>query len=816
MESTGWGPRIACDGKQFRSGDRRFLWRAVTYGTFEPRFDGARYPERTEIKNDLAGMAEAGFTVVRTYTPAPADLLETAWDRGIYVWPSAFWLDWRYLVGGSRRQESAMLREARATVRDTALQVAGDERVAALSLGNEVPADVIRWFGTAKVARTIASLAEVVREVDPDLLVTYANYPTAEYLPLDCLDFLTFNVYLERQTDFRRYLTRLQHLAGDRPLVLGEIGLNAGTTAAGEAAQAAAVDWQLETAIERGVAGTSVFSWTDEWWVGDAAVEGWHFGLTRTDRTPRAALDVATWWNGRDVRDLSFNWPSMSVVICAYNSAPTLDECLSHTCRLDYPNLEIIVVDDGSTDDTTVIAGRYSRAKVVSIEHAGLAVARNAGFQVAAGDLVAYLDSDAYPTPEWPYFLALALDGPTVGGVGGPNVPPRGDGVGAQQVAQAPGGPVQVLVADDRAEHIPGCNMAFWKKVLEEVGGCDPIYTAAGDDVDLCWKVLDRGWEIGFHPAALVWHHRRAGLRAYLRQQRGYGKAEALVEARHPDRFTSIGTARWHGRIYGLPVRSGRQRVYRGLYGAAAYQSVYQGGGHALDLAHQVGVPAAMVGLLTAPLAIRSPWFAAPALLACAAIVALLAVDVGRARPPRSASGKGFTFRLGVGAMHLLQPIVRMWGRMRSRDLARRDLPRVAAIPGPVRVFGRGLLFPDTAPRAEVAAAVVIDLRRSGLRVVPATGWEDRDCRILASALVQGDLVTSAHPVGSVQLRVRRRMRLIPLGAVCAVAIACGLVSPELALVVVVAAMLDLVVGIHRTGPRVRRAVTGATAGVPS
>ena len=117
--------------------------------------------------------------------------------------------------------------------------------------------------------------------------VTYANYPTAEYLPLPTLDFLTFNVFLERQADLRSYLTRLHHLAGDRPLVLGELGLDAGQ---GEDRQAKTLDWQYETAVERGVAGTNVFSWTDEWWVADKRVEGWHFGLTTEDRTPRPAL----------------------------------------------------------------------------------------------------------------------------------------------------------------------------------------------------------------------------------------------------------------------------------------------------------------------------------------------------------------------------------------------------------------------------------------------------------------------------------------------------------------------------------------------
>ena len=96
----------------------------------------------------------------------------------------------------------------------------------ALSLGNEVPADVLRWYGSELIADTLRRLVDIVREEDPDQLVTYANYPTAEYLPLESLDFLTFNVFLERRDDFRRYLTRLHHLAGERPLVLGEVGIS--------------------------------------------------------------------------------------------------------------------------------------------------------------------------------------------------------------------------------------------------------------------------------------------------------------------------------------------------------------------------------------------------------------------------------------------------------------------------------------------------------------------------------------------------------------------------------------------------------------
>jgi len=566
--------RVRIDGKFFAAGSERFDFRGVTYGTFRPREDGARFPERERLEADFSAMAAAGFTVVRTYTEPPDDVVECAAEHSLSLLAGVFWPDWRYLVGASRRQCREIERAAVGEVRAAARRLAGCDHVLALCIGNEVPADALRWIGTGRAAALIGELADAVRAEDPARLVTYANYPTAEFLPLPDVDFLTFNVFLERKADLRRYLTRLHHLAGDRPLVLGEIGLDAGAgTAAGELAQATAIGWQLECALERGVAGTCLFAWTDEWCVGDTEVNGWHFGLTRADRSPRPALAVAQRWNSRTVADLlpTRKWPSISVVVCSHNAAATLDECLQHACALDYPGLEIIVVDDGSTDETAAIAARHARARLLSLGHGGLSAARNEGFRAAAGELVAYLDADAYPSPEWPYYLALGLDSRLVGGVGGPNLPPEADPIPAHRVARGPGGPVHVLLSDDRAEHVPGCNMAFWRDVLEEVGGFDPVYTAAGDDVDLCWKVLDRGWEIGFHPAALVWHHRRPDAAGYLRQQWGYGRAEALVAARHPERFNALGAARWQGRIYNsLTPPLGRQRVYRGAYGAAA------------------------------------------------------------------------------------------------------------------------------------------------------------------------------------------------------------------------------------------------------
>lgn len=794
---------VRLDGKFFSVGGERFAFRGVTYGTFAPREDGAQFPERAGIDRDFAMMREAGFTVIRTYTLPPDDLLDAAGEQGLRVLADVFYPDWRYLLGESRRASRRVAREARDEVRRAALRLRGDPRVLGLSLGNEVPADVLRWHGTGMVADTLRDLAETVRDADPDQLVTYANYPTAEYLPLETLDFLMFNVFLERRDAFRSYLTRLHHLAGDRPLVLGEVGLDAGTGEDGERKQAEVLGWQLETAIERGLAGTSTFSWTDEWWVGGSPVSGWSFGLTRADRSPRQALDVAKHWNRRTVRDLDFAWPSISVVICAHNAAATLDECLRHTCSLDYPYLEVIVVDDGSTDATTDIARRYPRSRLISIEHSGLAVARNEGIAAADGDLIAYLDSDAYPTPEWPYYLALGLDNSDVGGVGGPNVAPPDDPTGAHVVARSPGGPVHVLTSDDRAEHIPGCNMAFWKLVLVEIGGFDPVCTAAGDDVDACWKVLDAGWKIGFHPAALVWHHRRPGLRDYLRQQRGYGRSEALIEARHPDRFTPRRTARWRGRIYNSQTPSlGAQRIYRGVYGAAAYQSVYHGGGHLLDLLHQAGVPFAGALLLTAPLGLLSPLLALPALVALVALIALCTVDMVRTTPPRRLLSGRLGFRARVAVHHMLQPLARFWAKARHRHVARRGLEPTQALPGQVqRLPGGVVVVLEDRPRGDLAASLVEALRHRGFPAQQPSGWEDYDARVYLSRMVYGELQTSSHPVGFVQVRIRTRPRVRALAlAVAAVVPASIFVSPLFTLL-----LLPVVASLIRGAIRARR-----------
>jgi hypothetical protein len=115
-------------------------------------------------------------------------------------------------------------------------------------------------------------------------------------------------------------------------------------------------------------------------------------------------------------------------------------------------------------------------------------------------------------------------------------------------------------------------------------------------------------------------------------------------------------------------------------------------------------------------------------------------------------------------------------------------------------------------PRPQLAAAVVLSVRRAGLRVAPATGWETYDAKMTGSALVVGELVTSAHPEGSVQIRVRRRLRRAGvLTSLVAVAVLLVL-APPLAAVVAAIAVVEAGRGLWRTGPLVVRVVEEAAS----
>ena len=659
-------PRVA--GKFLYAGDEKLWVKGVTYGTFRPDADGIHYPSPGAVRRDFAAMAAAGINAVRVYTVPPRWLLDEAERHGLYVMVG---LPWEQHIAFLDVPGRAAAIEAR--VRTAALQCAGHPALLGYTIGNEIPPSIVRWHGRRRIERFVRRLYDAVKSQDPAALVAYVNFPTTEYLHLPFLDFACFNVYLESRERFEAYLARLQNLAGERPLVMAEIGLD--SRRQGEAAQAQSIDWQVRTAFAEGCAGAFVFAWTDEWHRGGSDVEDWDFGLTTRGRDPKPALAALRDAYAQVPFPEDAPWPRVSVVVCSYNGARTLRDTLEGLARVHYPNFEVIVVNDGSTDSTPALAAEYD-VRLINTDNCGLSSARNTGWQAARGEIVAYIDDDAYPDPHWLHYIAYRFMTGDWVGVGGPNIAPPGDGEIAQCVANAPGGPVHVLVSDLEAEHIPGCNMAFRREALAAVGGFDPRYRAAGDDVDLCWRLQQRGGRVGFHAGAMDWHHRRNSLGQYWRQQQGYGKAEALLEEKWHERYSPAGHLAWSGRLYGRGFASalpfGRARVYGGVWGQAAYQALYRPDPVtllALPLMPEwflvIAALAALslLGLSWPPL--RISWLlvvlAAAAPLAQAAMAASCATY---SEPAKSALDKLRRWLL-TAALHLMQPLARLRGRIR-------------------------------------------------------------------------------------------------------------------------------------------------------
>jgi hypothetical protein len=135
-----------------------------------------------------------------------------------------------------------------------------------------------------------------------------------------------FNVYLEDQGRLSAYLTRLQNLAGDLPVVMAEIGLDSRRN--GEEGQAEVLEWQVRTAFAAGCAGAIVFAWTDEWHRGGQDIEDWAFGLTTRERPPKPALAAVGEASPRIPLPPGVSGPSAPSWSASLQRRPTLRDCL--------------------------------------------------------------------------------------------------------------------------------------------------------------------------------------------------------------------------------------------------------------------------------------------------------------------------------------------------------------------------------------------------------------------------------------------------------------------------------------------------------
>jgi hypothetical protein len=309
--------------------------------------------------------------------------------------------------------------------------------------------------------------------------------------------------------------------------------------------------------------------------------------------------------------------------------------------------------------------------------------------------------------------------------------------------------------------------MAFRKVCLEAIGGFDAQFRVAGDDVDVCWRLQERGWTLGFHPAAMVWHHRRNSVRAYWKQQRGYGRAEALLKKKWPEKYNGTGQLSWAGRIYGrgltrsLDLRRGR--IYHGTWGAAPFQRLYQRAPstlYSLSLMPEwyLAIPLlavlSVLGVLWRPLLLAVPLLMLTTLAPVVqAWLSTTQACFPSASPPRCSPRRRFALRLVTALLHVLHPVARLRGRLQAASCARPRgvrpcFPRARTV---ARWTERG------EPPEERLRRVEQGLRADGATVRRGGDWDGWDLEVVCGALGAARLVVAVEDHGAGNQLVRAR-----------------------------------------------------------
>ena len=223
--------------------------------------------------------------------------------------------------------------------------------------------------------------------------------------------------------------------------------------------------------------------------------------------------DLLRTQGGRQLERADRRWPSVSVVIAGLNEAESIDACIASLVDQGYPNLEIIVVDDHSTDDTYKIASRYARKGVIrvirnneDVGRSGRPTASNLGMRFAGGEFLVSLDADTTFDQGLIEALIRPFDDPKIGVVAG-NVLVRNRKVNMLTRIQT----IEYAVSIDlhkRWSGMTGSTLqasgaigAFRRSALVDIGGWDP---ELAEDGDICLRLVKAGWRVTFAPGAVA------------------------------------------------------------------------------------------------------------------------------------------------------------------------------------------------------------------------------------------------------------------------------------------------------------------------
>ncbi len=227
--------------------------------------------------------------------------------------------------------------------------------------------------------------------------------------------------------------------------------------------------------------------------------------------------------------------PSVSVVVPAYNAQQTLAHTIQSLLAQDYAgDVQVIIVDDGSTDSTRKIIQSFFGVVCIGQSNAGPAAARNRGAADSKGDIILFTDSDCAAHKDWVSEIVDGFSIEKVGAVCGSY------GIANPHKILAKGIHEEILyrhrtLMKSFPRAFGSYNVGIRREVFFEVGGFNEAYRrASGEDNDLSYKILKSGRRIYFNKAALVDHHHTVSLKKYLKEQCRHGFWRAKMYADHP------------------------------------------------------------------------------------------------------------------------------------------------------------------------------------------------------------------------------------------------------------------------------------------
>lgn len=205
--------------------------------------------------------------------------------------------------------------------------------------------------------------------------------------------------------------------------------------------------------------------------------------------------------------------PPVSILIPCFNEGDNVHETMAHALALDYPDFEVVAINDGSSDNTgallDVLAQKHPRLRVVHLaQNQGKAMALQAGSLLAKHEILIGIDGDALLDPQAAHWMVRHfVEDPTVAAVtGNPRIRNRSTLLGRVQVGEFS----SIVGMIKRAQRtygrlftVSGVITAFRKSAVQQVGSWSPDMLT--EDIDITWKLQRNGWDVRFEPHALVW-----------------------------------------------------------------------------------------------------------------------------------------------------------------------------------------------------------------------------------------------------------------------------------------------------------------------